>query len=78
MSARAATFNALAAEAGAANVLLGAVQAEFLREYLLGEAATAELHTSGTPWPVLDESHSTDIAARCQSAWNSFRDALPR
>lgn len=71
-----ARFDEVRAEADAVGVRLGAVQAEFLREFLLGDAATAELHAPGTLWPAVDEAHSARIAAECRVAWNEFRDLL--
>lgn len=61
--------------AAAVGVRLGAVQAEFLREFLLGPAATAQLHRPGTDWPALDEARTDAIARSCRDAWEAFRVA---
>lgn len=52
---------------------VGIVQVEFLRETLLGEAATAELHEAGTGWPLVDAAHLTGIVAKLKSAGDSLR-----
>lgn len=57
----------------AAGVRTGAVQAEFLREFLLGGAATDALHRAGTDWPDLDHGHVDRIARSCRAAWDDFR-----
>lgn len=62
--------------AGSGQVLLGAVQAEFLREYLLGPAATAELQKPGTGWPEEDTAWTATLAQHCTDSWNSFREQL--
>ena len=69
-----AKFRALGAEAAAAGLSLGAVQAEFLREYLLGPAATAELHEPGTDWISEHPEHIDAVAHACKRAWDEFRD----
>lgn len=67
---RAAPLAERAAEAG---LTLSAVQAEFLREYLLGEANARELQQPGTRWIVEDVEHVDRIAHRCAAAWDTFR-----
>jgi len=62
--------------AGSAHVLLGAVQAEFLREFLLGEAATAQLQQPGTGWPEEDTAWTSQIAHACKTSWDEFRAYL--
>lgn len=52
---------------------LSAVQAEFLREFLLGGRATAELQQPGVDWPDDDEQHIDDIAQSCKRSWDLFR-----
>ncbi|HEX5859513.1 MAG TPA: hypothetical protein VFY91_15525 [Microbacterium sp.] len=62
--------------ATAAGVRVGAVQAEFLREFLLGPEATAQLHRPGTDWPALDHGHTDAIARACRAAWDTFRGSV--
>ncbi|UOQ56606.1 N-formylglutamate amidohydrolase [Leucobacter allii] len=66
-------FRAIAGEAEAAGLRLGAVQAEFLREYLLGPAATAELHEPGTEWVSEDPARVDALAHACRRAWDAVR-----
>lgn len=68
-----AQFREVAAVADAAGLRLGAVQAEFLREYLLGPAATAELHEPGTGWIVEDPERVDELAQACKRSWDAFR-----
>lgn len=68
-------FRDLAEEARAAGLVLGAVQAEFLREFLLGEAATKELHRPGIDWVDEDQAHIDTIARSCMRSWNLFRES---
>lgn len=63
-------------EATAAGVRVGAVQAEFLREFLLGPDATAELHRPGTDWPAIDRKRTDAIAHSCRAAWDAFRTSI--
>lgn len=70
-----AHFHELGAKAAAAGLRLGAVQAEFLREYLLGDAAVAVLHEPGTEWIEEDPAHIDEIAHACKRAWDAFREA---
>ncbi|GAA4371517.1 N-formylglutamate amidohydrolase [Paeniglutamicibacter cryotolerans] len=59
--------------AGTSRVRVGAVQAEFLREHLLGERATAELTRPGTGWPEEDTQWTATLARHCQTSWDEFR-----
>lgn len=68
-----AQFREVAAVAEAAELRLAAVQAEFLREYLLGPAATAELHEPGTGWAEEDPARVDELAHACKRAWDAFR-----
>ncbi|MFK0242236.1 N-formylglutamate amidohydrolase [Microbacterium sp. NPDC090281] len=68
-----ARFRELAPQAAAAALTLDAVQAEFLREYLLGPAAVEELHRPGTDWIREDPAHVHDVAEACQRAWDLYR-----
>jgi N-formylglutamate amidohydrolase len=52
---------------------LGAVQAEFRREALLGEETTAVLHQPGTDWPEVPAAHVDDVAGRIKAAYDLFR-----
>jgi len=70
-----ARFRAVSAEAASLGVTLGAVQAEFLREFLLGEANTEILHQPGTGWVEPDREHVDRIAQACKRAWDAYRDA---
>ena len=60
-------------QSGAGTVQLGAVQAEFLREYLLGPAATAALQLPGTGWPEEDTAWTQTLGRHCMASWNEFR-----
>lgn len=60
--------------AEAAGVTLDAVQGEFLRELLLGPAATEQLHRPGTDWPTLDPGHIDRLAHACKDAWDRYRE----
>lgn len=51
----------------------GAVQAEFRREFLLGDRAVEKLHRPGTDWPAEDPLHVDAIAQACKRAWDLFR-----
>lgn len=62
--------------AGATHIALGAVQAEFLREYLLGDAATAELQRPGVDWPEEDSAWTAHVARSCKNSWDEFRAYL--
>ena len=69
-----AKFRLLAEDAREADLALGAVQAEFLREFLLGAAATEELHEPGTDWITEDREHIDALAYACKRSWDTFRD----
>lgn len=68
-----ARFRQLEPEAAQAGLTLEAVQAEFLREYLLGEQATAELQNPGTEWIREDTAHIDRIAHACKRSWDAYR-----
>ncbi|MFC4140574.1 MULTISPECIES: N-formylglutamate amidohydrolase [unclassified Microbacterium] len=68
-----ARFREAGAQARAAGLELDAVQAEFLREYLLGDAAVGELHRPGTEWITEDQVHVDAVAASCRRAWDLYR-----
>jgi hypothetical protein len=57
--------------------VFGAVQAEFRREYLLGESAAAHLAEPGTDWPEVDPAWVDEVAGRLRAAWDEFREPLP-
>ncbi|UGS28226.1 N-formylglutamate amidohydrolase [Microbacterium resistens] len=69
-----ARFRELAAPAAAAGLALDAVQAEFLREYLLGAAATELLHRPGDDWVEEDPAHVDAVADACRRAWDLYRE----
>ncbi|MGW8481763.1 N-formylglutamate amidohydrolase [Microbacterium sp. NPDC055903] len=66
-------FAELTERADAVGAQLDAVQAEFLREYLLGDSATAELHRAGTDWITEDPQHVAALAAACRRTWDLYR-----
>jgi hypothetical protein len=70
-----ARFRELAAEAAAADLRLDAVQAEFLREFLLGPAATSQLHAPGTEWITEDPARIDMLAHACKRSWDLYREA---
>ncbi len=69
-----ARFRELSDAAREADAVLDAVQAEFLREFLLGESAVAELYRPGTEWIIEDPAHVDAIAAACRRAWDLYRE----
>ncbi len=69
-------FAELIAQASAAGVSLDAVQAEFLRELLLGAANAAHIQRPGTDWPEPDPDHVDAMARACQRTFAAYRDAL--
>ena len=69
-----ARFRELAAEATAAGLELNAVQAEFLREFLLGGPNARALNEPGTGWIEEDPAHVDAVARACQRAWDGYRD----
>lgn len=66
-------FTALAEDAAATGATLDAVQAEFLREFLLGPANTATLREPGVGWVEPDPEHVDAIATACRDAWAAYR-----
>ncbi len=68
-----ARFADLAPEAVRANTHLDAVQAEFLRELLLGPANTAHIRRPGTDWPAPDPAHVDRLAHACAASWAEYR-----
>ncbi|MFJ6534255.1 N-formylglutamate amidohydrolase [Microbacterium sp. NPDC091662] len=68
-----ARFRELSEQAAEAALELDAVQAEFLREYLLGPDAVDELHRPGTDWVDESPTHVRAVAAACQRAWDLYR-----
>lgn len=73
---RSLTDSTFAVEAGTGTVLVGAVQAEYLREFLLGPQATAELQRPGTGWPEEDKEWTQRLASYCKNTWDQFRANL--
>lgn len=70
-----ARFRELAPQASRAGVTLDAVQAEFLRELLLGAANAAHISRPGGDWPEPDPEHVDRIARSCMAAWATYREA---
>ncbi|MBH0130582.1 N-formylglutamate amidohydrolase [Salinibacterium sp. NK8237] len=68
----AAHFERVREDAETAGLSLSAVQAEFLREYLLGENNTAILSQPGTGWVAPAPEHVDRVARACKAAWDSF------
>jgi hypothetical protein len=68
-----ASFDARRAEANAAGVTLDAVQAEFLREFLMGETNAAHIMKPGVDWPEPDPHHVDDVAHSCMRSWDLYR-----
>lgn len=73
-----ARFRELASEAEQAGVTLDAVQAEFLRELLLGAANSAHISRPGADWPDPDPAHVDAIARSCMAAWANYRELLAK
>ncbi|WIB77776.1 N-formylglutamate amidohydrolase [Curtobacterium sp. MCPF17_002] len=68
-----ARFAQVANDARVHGAHFDAVQAEFLREFLLGPANTAVLRQPGTGWVTPDEAHIDGIARACAAAWEAHR-----
>lgn len=66
-------FERVRPAADAVGLELGAVQAEFLREYLIGEKNTEILMRSGTSWVEPDPERVERIAHACKAAWDAYR-----
>ncbi|WP_243698039.1 N-formylglutamate amidohydrolase [Curtobacterium sp. PhB191] len=69
-------FRELAPEASRRGVTLDAVQAEFLREFLLGPGNAAVLSRPGTGWIEPDPAWVDDLARACRDAWDEYRAAV--
>jgi hypothetical protein len=69
-------FRGLSREAAAVGVELDAVQAEFLREYLLGPANVEILQDPGTGWITPDPVRVDQIAQACRASWDDYRKTL--
>jgi hypothetical protein len=68
-------FRELSSAAAEAGLELDAVQAEFLREFLLGPDAVAELHRPGSDWIAEDPSHVAEVAGACRRSWDLYRES---
>lgn len=68
-----ARFGELAPAASATGAQLDAVQAEFLREYLLGDANAEVLRRPGVGWIEPDPDHVDRLAHACRDAWALYR-----
>jgi hypothetical protein len=66
-------FASMADDAARTGATLDAVQAEFLREYLLGPANTDVLHRPGEGWVTPDAEHVDELAQHCRDAWAAYR-----
>ena len=64
--------NEIGADGVASSVTLGAVQAEFLREYLLGEEAADELTRPGVDWPEVPAAWTAQLAESLKTGWGAF------
>lgn len=62
-----------ASDGGRLRLDLGAVQYEYLREFLLGADATAELTEPGVGWPEIPADHIESVAAGMAKAHQLFR-----
>lgn len=71
-----ARFAECADSASAAGVHLDAVQAEFLRELLLGAANAAHISKPGTDWPEPEAAHVNALAEQCAAAWARYRELV--
>ena len=68
-----ARFREVGDQARESGAELDAVQAEFLREFLLGDAATAQLHRPGSDWVSEDPERVDALAAACRRTWDLYR-----
>mgnify|MGYP000880778535 FL=1 len=66
-------FAALASEAEAAGITLSAAQAEFRREFLMGETNAAYIARPGTDWPDPDPERVDLLARACKTSWDAYR-----
>jgi hypothetical protein len=73
-----ARFRDLEATAAKAGVTLGAVQAEFLREYLLGGQAAEHIMKPGVDWPPVPAAWIDHVAQQLRRSWDTFRALLAR
>lgn len=71
-----AMFRDLQAAAATAGVTLGAVQAEFLREYLLGGQAAEHIMEPGVDWPPVPAAWIDHVARQLHRSWDAFRAEL--
>ncbi|KRC58832.1 hypothetical protein ASE14_19105 [Agromyces sp. Root81] len=69
-------FRELGGRADAAGVVLSAVQAEFRREFLLGEANTRVLSRPGTGWIEPDADRVDALAHACKAMFDGVRTRL--
>ncbi|MFB6611885.1 N-formylglutamate amidohydrolase [Agromyces sp. NPDC056379] len=69
-------FRELDGRADAAGVVLSAVQAEFRREFLLGEANTRTLMQPGTGWIEPDRDRVDAVAQACKEMFDEVRPGL--
>ncbi len=60
------------AEAG---ITLSAVQAEFKREFLLGDELAAYIMEPGVDWPTPDAERVDQLAHACKASWDHYRNS---
>lgn len=70
-----ARFADLAIRAQAAGITLSAVQAEFRREFLLGERLAAYIMEPGVDWPAPDSERVDQLAHACKASWDHYRSS---
>ncbi|MDV8066127.1 N-formylglutamate amidohydrolase [Rhodococcus sp. IEGM 1366] len=70
-----ARFAEQSARADAAGITLSAVQAEFKREFLLGDTLAAHIMEPGVDWPSSDPERVDQLARACKASWDHYRDS---
>jgi hypothetical protein len=70
--ARFADSRARADEAG---ITLSAVQAEFKREFLLGDELAEYIMEPGVDWPTPDAERVDQLAHACKASWDHYRNS---
>lgn len=70
-----ARFAELSARAAEAGITLSAVQAEFKREFLLGDELAAYIMEPGVDWPTPDAERVDQLAHACKASWDHYRNS---
>lgn len=70
-----ARFAELSARAAEAGITLSAVQAEFKREFLLGDELAAYIMEPGLDWPTPDAERVDQLAHACKASWDHYRNS---